>query len=105
MIPTAQIEFAKRKGTVEAINLVVGNVSLPMHPAMIHRLANLRAGGSPFRNGAVRYTPTVGMPSGLCFPFGLGIHTRRTELHRYCFSLSSFASSSNHRPSPYSAIP
>jgi len=28
---------------------------------MIHRLANLRAKGSPFRHGVVRYTPTVGM--------------------------------------------
>lgn len=61
VIRTAQIEFLKRKDAVEAINLAIGNVSLPMHPAMIHRLANLQAQDSPFRNGSVRYTPTVGM--------------------------------------------
>ena len=61
VIRTAQIEFAKRKGGVEAINLAIGNVSLPMHPAMVRRLSDLRAAGSPFQDGAVRYTPTVGM--------------------------------------------
>jgi aspartate aminotransferase len=61
VIRTAQIEFAKREGAVEGINLAIGNVSLPMHPAMIRRLGDLRAQGSPFQNGAVRYTPTVGM--------------------------------------------
>ena len=61
VIRTAQIEFLKRKDAAEAINLAIGNVSLPMHPAMIRRLSDLRAKGSPFQNGAVRYTPTVGM--------------------------------------------
>jgi len=41
--------------------VAIGNVSLPMHPAMVRRLSNLRAKGSPFEHGAVRYTPTVGM--------------------------------------------
>jgi aspartate aminotransferase len=61
VIRIAQIEFAKREGAVEGINLAIGNVSLPMHPAMIRRLGDLRAQGSPFQNGAVRYTPTVGV--------------------------------------------
>ena len=34
VIRLAQIEFAKRTDTVEAINVAIGNVSLPMHPAM-----------------------------------------------------------------------
>ncbi len=61
VIRAAQIEFLNRKQQVEAINVAIGNVSLPMHPAMIRRLANLQAEGSPFRGGAVRYTPTAGM--------------------------------------------
>lgn len=61
VIRTAQIEFSKRRDEVEAINVAIGNVSLPMHPAMIRRLANLQAKGSPFQYGAVRYTPTVGL--------------------------------------------
>jgi aspartate aminotransferase len=61
VIRTAQIEFLKRKDAVEAVNVAIGNVSLPMHPAMVRRLANLQDEGSPFRKGAVRYTPTAGM--------------------------------------------
>lgn len=61
VIRTAQIEFLKRKDAVEAINVAIGNVSLPMHPAMVRRLADLQAEGSPFQTGAVRYTPTAGM--------------------------------------------
>jgi aspartate aminotransferase len=60
-IRLAQIEFLKRGEPVEAINVATGNVSLPMHPAMIRRLAGLRAEDSPFREGAVQYTPTVGL--------------------------------------------
>lgn len=61
VIRTAQIEFRKRMDQIEAINVAIGNVSLPMHPAMMRRVANLQAEDSPFRNGAVRYTPTVGV--------------------------------------------
>ncbi|MBA7564114.1 Aspartate/prephenate aminotransferase [subsurface metagenome] len=61
VIRTAQIEFLKRKDAVQAINVAIGNVSLPMHPAMGRRLADLQAEGSPFQTGAVRYTPTAGM--------------------------------------------
>jgi aspartate aminotransferase len=60
VIRRAQIEFAKRKGGVRAVNVAIGNVSLPMHPAMVRRLKALGAAGSPFQDGAVMYTPTVG---------------------------------------------
>jgi aspartate aminotransferase len=59
-IRVAEIEYAKRADNTAAIKLHTGNVSLPMHPAMIERLGNLRQEGSPFENGAVRYTETVG---------------------------------------------
>jgi aspartate aminotransferase len=62
VIRLAQIEFAKRTDTVEAINVAIGNVSLPMHPAMRERMANLGAPGSPFAEGVVQYTATVGRP-------------------------------------------
>jgi aspartate aminotransferase len=60
VIRTAQIEFSTRKDAVKAINVAIGNVSLPMHPSMIRRMSKLRGEGSPFEHGAVRYTPTVG---------------------------------------------
>jgi aspartate aminotransferase len=60
-IRLAQIEFMKRGEPVEAVNVAIGNVSLPMHPAMIRRMAGLAAEGSPFRDGVVKYTPTVGL--------------------------------------------
>lgn len=60
-IRLAQIEFAKRKDDVIAINTAIGNVSLPMHPAMIKRMLNLGADGSPFKDGVVKYTTTVGL--------------------------------------------
>lgn len=60
-IRLAQIEFMKRGESVEAVNVAIGNVSLPMHPAMIRRLAALSAPDSPFRDGVVKYTPTVGL--------------------------------------------
>jgi aspartate aminotransferase len=57
----AQIEFMKRTDGVRDINTAIGNVTLPMHPAMVARLRSLGAEGSPFRDGAVRYTTTVGL--------------------------------------------
>jgi len=61
-IRLAQIEFTKRedKNDVIAINTAIGNVSLPMHPAMQERL-NLSSSNSPFNNGIVKYTATVGV--------------------------------------------
>ncbi|UCB46306.1 MAG: aminotransferase class I/II-fold pyridoxal phosphate-dependent enzyme [Spirochaetota bacterium] len=61
VIRMAQIEFMKRKGNVEAVNVAIGNVSLPVHPAMERRMFDLDAKTSPFRNGVVKYTPTVGV--------------------------------------------
>lgn len=60
-IRRAQIEFAKRTDDVIAINTAIGNVSLPMHPAMIDRMFHLNAATSPFKDGVVKYTTTVGM--------------------------------------------
>jgi len=60
-IRIAGIRFAERGDDTEAVNVAIGNVSLPMHPAMRERLARLTAPGSPFEHGVVRYTPTVGL--------------------------------------------
>lgn len=54
----AQIEFMKRRDRVRAVNVAIGNVSLPMHPAMKRRL--LRMAEGPHGEGVVRYTPTAG---------------------------------------------
>ncbi len=59
-IRAAQIEFLKREDGAEAINLAIGNVSLPMHPSMIRRMKSLGAEESPFKEGVVRYTETAG---------------------------------------------
>ena len=60
-IRVAGIRFAARADEVDAINVAIGNVSLPMHPAMIERLRRLGEASSPFAEGVVRYTPTVGI--------------------------------------------
>jgi len=62
VIRLAQIEFAQRQDPVEAINVAIGNVSLPMHPAMRDRLERLSEPGSPFAGGACKYTATRGLP-------------------------------------------
>lgn len=61
-IRRAQILFGQRqdRDAVSVINLAIGNVSLPMHPAMRERMLALGAPGSPFADGAVRYTETSG---------------------------------------------
>ncbi|KAA3633417.1 MAG: aminotransferase class I/II-fold pyridoxal phosphate-dependent enzyme [Calditrichaeota bacterium] len=59
-IRLAQIEFLKRKDKVKDINVAIGNVSLPMHPAMQERMNNLSASGSPFEHGVVKYSTTLG---------------------------------------------
>jgi aspartate aminotransferase len=56
----AQIEFAKRKDGVIPINTAIGNVSLPMPPVMRKRAADLISDSSPFKNGIIEYTATVG---------------------------------------------
>lgn len=60
VIRMAQIEFAARSDGTEALNAAIGNVSLPMHPAMQQRLRTLGEAGSPFAGGVVGYTATVG---------------------------------------------
>jgi aspartate aminotransferase len=60
-IRLAQIEFAKRKDKVISVNTSIGNVSLPMPLAMQKRASDLVSEKSPFANGVVEYTGTVGM--------------------------------------------
>lgn len=57
-IRVASIAFAARKDDTEAVNVAIGNVSLPMHPAMQKALRSL--GTEEFADGVVRYTATVG---------------------------------------------
>ncbi len=59
-IRVAGLQFAERGDDTKAINVAIGNVSLPMHPVMRERLGNLRAPGSPFADGVVAYTGTGG---------------------------------------------
>lgn len=61
-IRLAQIAHMKRTDQVEAINTAIGNVSLPMHPAMQERLFNLKTPPSPFTQGVVKYSATIGFP-------------------------------------------
>jgi aspartate aminotransferase len=69
-IRIAGIRFEQRATPAQALNTAIGNVSLPMHPAMQERMRNLGAADSPFHEGTVRYTPTAGLPE-----------TRDTLLH------------------------
>jgi aspartate aminotransferase len=61
-IRLAQIEFMGRSDRCTAVNTAIGNVSLPMHPAMQKRMRSLGAEQSPFHNGVVPYSATVGLP-------------------------------------------
>ena len=60
MIRMAQIRFDERNDSTEAINVAIGNVSLPMYPAMTERMRKLGAPGSPFADGVVKYSATSG---------------------------------------------
>jgi len=59
-IREAQIIFTQRedKNEIQVVNLAIGNVSLPMHPAMQNRLNEM--GEIWFKDGVVKYTPSVG---------------------------------------------
>jgi aspartate aminotransferase len=57
-IRMAQIEFLKRKDWAKAINVSIGDVSLPMHPKMQERMFHLDNEESPFKNGIVPYSLT-----------------------------------------------
>jgi len=61
-IRQAQILFADRKDRdeIDVVNLAIGNVSLPMHPAMQERMRGLGSAGSPFSEGIVKYTESRG---------------------------------------------
>ncbi len=61
-IRMAQIEFMKRSDGAASVNAAIGNVSLPMHPAMQARMRRLGEPGSPFADGVVKYSATVGIP-------------------------------------------
>jgi aspartate aminotransferase len=61
VIRVAQFKFAERQDGTEAINVAIGNVSLPMHPAMIERMKGLGSPESPFRDGVVQYSATAGV--------------------------------------------
>ena len=59
-IRLAQITFSGRNDKTEAVNTAIGNVSLPLHPAISERMFNLRSIKSPFSEGVVKYTATIG---------------------------------------------
>ncbi|MCP4394697.1 MAG: aminotransferase class I/II-fold pyridoxal phosphate-dependent enzyme [Alphaproteobacteria bacterium] len=56
----AQINYNRRTDGVGVVNTAIGNVSLPMHPAMQKRMYNLDSPESPFEDGVVKYTNTAG---------------------------------------------
>lgn len=62
-IRVASMKFAERPDAnkIQAINTAIGNVSLPMHPAMIERMKSLGGKSSPFAEGVVKYSSTVGL--------------------------------------------
>lgn len=59
-IRVASIEFAARHDNTEAVNVAIGNVSLPMHPRMRETLVKAGTPEGEFSDGVVRYTGTVG---------------------------------------------
>lgn len=59
-IRLAQIKFSERKDNTIPVNTAIGNVSLPVHPAIAERMFNLDKKDSPFKEGVVKYTATVG---------------------------------------------
>jgi aspartate aminotransferase len=60
-IRLAQIKFLEREVKPESINVAIGNVSLPIHPSMQKRIFSLNSPESPFSQGVVKYSATVGM--------------------------------------------
>ena len=59
-IRLAQIEFRKRTDGVDSVNTAIGNVSLPLHPALKKRMIDLGSPGGPFAGAVVKYTATIG---------------------------------------------
>jgi len=62
VIRMAQIEYLARTDGTKDLNVAIGNVSLPMHPAMQERMRTLGDPGSPFEGGVVQYSLTRGEP-------------------------------------------
>ncbi len=60
-IRMAQIKFSERTDDTKPVNTAIGNVSLPLHPSISKRMFNLDENNSPFKDGVVKYTATVGM--------------------------------------------
>ena len=60
-IRDAQIRFANRKDKIEAVNVAIGNVSLPMHPKMQEAMNSLQNADDELKKGVVRYSSTVGL--------------------------------------------
>ncbi len=60
-IRLAQIKFSERTDNTIPVNTAIGNVSLPVHPAIAERMYNLGKEESPFSKGVVKYTATVGL--------------------------------------------
>ena len=60
-IRLAQIKFAERTDNTIPVNTAIGNVSLPVHPSIAKRMFNLNNINSPFAEGVIKYTATVGM--------------------------------------------
>jgi aspartate aminotransferase len=56
----AQLAFAARRDEARALDVAIGNVSLPMYPALRARLARLGSPDGPFADGVVSYAPTIG---------------------------------------------
>lgn len=56
-VRVAHIEFHKRTDKVKAIDCSIGNVSLPLPPAMKRRLAEMK---NYFKEGIIKYTDTQG---------------------------------------------
>ena len=59
-IRQAQIMFSERKDKddIQVVNLAIGNVSLPMYPAMKKRMFEL--GENAFDDGIINYSPSIG---------------------------------------------
>lgn len=59
----AQERFARRpdRASVNVLNLAIGNVSRPMHPAMIARMQRLGTPSGGFPDGVVKYSMTGGI--------------------------------------------
>lgn len=60
-----QLKFMERENKPALINVAMGNVSLPMNPAMQRRMFELNAQDSPFAEGVVQYSATVGLPEAV----------------------------------------